>query len=738
VSSPILQVPVLEAAAATVGCALALCILLVLTKSRHGRFTFDSSCGIQKFHVQPTPRVGGIAIYCGLLLGWALIPGREAQRILGVILLAGVPAFACGLIEDITKNVGVVPRLLATMTSGFAACLLTGVALNRVELPGLEAFVAGPALALLFTVFAIGGVANAINIVDGFHGLASGIGIIALSSLATIAACVGDRALVVACLLVAAAVVGFWVVNFPWGKLFMGDGGAYFVGFALAWLAVLLPMRNPQVSVWAALLVCAYPVTEVLYSVARRYLERRSPGEPDDAHMHSLIKSGLSLQNAAVSPIVWLFAAAPAVAAIPMFDQTVLLACAYAASVVLYHLSYRLLHRRIATSEAGRRKQKTIAIIGTVGVPAAYGGFETLAENLVTERRARKLSSRLIVYCSARNYSVRPKTYMGAELRYVPLSANGPSSVAYDIASLLSALWHGCDVILLLGVSGAIALPLVRFVSRVRIVTNIDGVEWRRAKWKGFSRWFLRVSERIAVGWSHEVIADNPAIAAHVREAYGRACHVIAYGGDHAVEVNAKPCTGLPTRYMLALCRIEPENNPEMILEAFAARPELDLVFIGNWDGSAFARNLRRRFACHAHLHLLDPIYDSAVLRTIRSGASLYIHGHSAGGTNPSLVEIMHFGIPVLAFDCVYNREATDNAAVFFKNPVSLRAAADSMTAARGVVVGANLQRIARQRYTWGAVATEYFMLLDEAFANAESALRDRLHTTPEPRVRAL
>jgi glycosyltransferase involved in cell wall biosynthesis len=201
---------------------------------------------------------------------------------------------------------------------------------------------------------------------------------------------------------------------------------------------------------------------------------------------------------------------------------------------------------------------------------------------------------------------------------------------------------------------------------------------------------------------------------------------VIAYGGDHAVSVAAKPCDGLPPRYMLALGRIEPENNPEMILEAFATRPELDLVFIGNWDGSAFARKLRQRFAHLAHLHLLDPIYDLAVLHTIRSGACLYIHGHSAGGTNPSLVEMMHFGVPVLAFDCVFNRKATEDAAVFFKNPVALRAAADSMSSARGEAVGTKLKRIARRRYTWDVVATEYFKLLDESFALAEVNRLDR------------
>jgi UDP-N-acetylmuramyl pentapeptide phosphotransferase/UDP-N-acetylglucosamine-1-phosphate transferase len=340
-------------------CALVVSVLLVLTKQHHGHLTLDSCIGIQKTHVDPTPRVGGIGIYLGLILAWLLVQDKAVSSILGIILLAGIPALAFGLLEDVTKRVGVLPRLLATMASGVLAWLLTGVALNRLEIHGLDQIMALTPVAVAFTAFAVGGVANAINIIDGFHGLASGTSIIALVALAAIAGQVGDAPLVLACLLVAAAIGGFWLVNYPWGKLFMGDGGAYFVGFALAWLAVLLPMRNPGVSVWAALLVCAYPITEVLYSVARRYASRQSPGVADSGHLHSLIKIKLirprlagmdqSVRNAAVSPIVWAFAAMPAVLAVAIFNQPGLLILASVAFLFLYHLS----HRYLAQKELG-------------------------------------------------------------------------------------------------------------------------------------------------------------------------------------------------------------------------------------------------------------------------------------------------------------------------------------------------------------------------------------------------
>lgn len=340
---------------AALASAFVVSILLVATKSHHGHLSLDSGFGIQKSHIEPTPRVGGIAIYVGLLLAWLTVPNTIVRNILGTILLAGIPAFACGLLEDLTKRVGIGPRLFATMASGVLAWLLTGIAVNRLDVQGLDWLMAITPVAVLFTGFAVGGLANAINIIDGFHGLASGTSIIALLALAVIAGGVGDAHLATACLLVAAAVAGFLLVNYPWGKLFLGDGGAYLVGFALAWLAVLLPVRNAGVSAWAALLVCAYPVIEVLYSVVRRHLSRQSPGAADDGHLHSLIKAKFirhqlagkrkAVQNAAVSPIVWAFASMPAIAAIALFDQPLLLALASMACLFLYHAAHRYLTR---------------------------------------------------------------------------------------------------------------------------------------------------------------------------------------------------------------------------------------------------------------------------------------------------------------------------------------------------------------------------------------------------------
>jgi UDP-N-acetylmuramyl pentapeptide phosphotransferase/UDP-N-acetylglucosamine-1-phosphate transferase len=340
--------------------ALAVSALLVLTKHYHGHVTMDSHHGVQKFHVHPTPRVGGIGIYVGLVAGWLLVKDGDTSQMLKTIVLAGIPAFAFGILEDLTKEVGVLPRLLATMASGLVACMMAGISLGRVDVPLVdEAFKWAP-VAVLFTAFAIGGVANAINIIDGFHGLASGTAIMIALALAAIATKVGDAPLALAAVLVAAAITGFWLLNYPWGKIFLGDGGAYFTGFALAWLAVLLLVRNPKVSPWVALLVFAYPVIEVLYSVVRRYRDKQSPGAPDGLHLHSLVKIQVirkqlshwstNMQNAAVSPCIWVFAALPAIVGTALFDAApTTLGLVFVVFVLLYHLTYQALAQQPVT-----------------------------------------------------------------------------------------------------------------------------------------------------------------------------------------------------------------------------------------------------------------------------------------------------------------------------------------------------------------------------------------------------
>ncbi|AQS47176.1 glycosyl transferase [Thioclava nitratireducens] len=355
-----------------------------------------------------------------------------------------------------------------------------------------------------------------------------------------------------------------------------------------------------------------------------------------------------------------------------------------------------------------------IAILGTVGVPGRYGGFETLAENLVRYHKRTGHRSALTVWCSAKDNCEHPVHFESADLRYVDLRANGAQSIPYDVISLWQAVRSGHDRILLLGVSGALALPLFRLISQSRVITNIDGIEWKREKWKGLARLVLRASEWAAVHFSHEVIADNQAIADHVRETYGFNCHVIAYGGDHALDHigKAEVPAGLPPHFALALCRIEPENNVDLILEAF---DELDtpLVFVGNWDNNAYSRDLKARYSGRPNLHLVDPIYESGALHALRRRASVYLHGHSAGGTNPSLVEMMHFGVPIITHGCAFNRNSTEGQAYYFKTAAELADRLRRLNPEDAAQIGAKMREIAKRRYTWERIGEAYFQLLE-------------------------
>lgn len=344
-----------------------------------------------------------------------------------------------------------------------------------------------------------------------------------------------------------------------------------------------------------------------------------------------------------------------------------------------------------------------IAIIGTVGVPACYGGFETLVENLLDEKDN---EHNITVYCSSKSYNKQTSKYKNARLHFIPLKANGIQSMPYDIWSLLHAIYTGADKVLILGVSGCICLPFIRLFSRVKIITNIDGLEWRRSKWNKFAKNFLKYSEKLAVKYSDIIIADNQAIANYVTDEYNVIPEVIAYGGDHAV---TSVLSATDNNYAMALCRIEPENNVEMILESFS-KTSKNLKFIGNWDNSDFGKKMKEKYHMFKNINMISPVYDLATLFEIRQKCSFYVHGHSAGGTNPSLVEMMHFNKTILAFDCNYNKASTENSAHYFSDVDDLVNLINQSSTLNNAKV---MLEIAQRRYTWKIVKQQYFHLLN-------------------------
>jgi glycosyltransferase involved in cell wall biosynthesis len=372
-------------------------------------------------------------------------------------------------------------------------------------------------------------------------------------------------------------------------------------------------------------------------------------------------------------------------------------------------------------------QKKKVAIIGTVGLPARYGGFETLAEHLVNE-----LSSEMdfTVYCTKKHYTKdnRPKTYKGARLKYLPFSANGIQSIVYDTISILHALFYA-DVLLVLGVSGGFLLPFVKLFTNKKIIVSIDGIEWKRNKWSKIARWYLWAAEWVAVRFSHADIADNESIQDYTAIRYKTLSQIIEYGADHILKV--KPTAAdkvqypfLNRPYAFTVCRIEPENNIHVILEAFKQLDKHTMVMVGNWKNSPYGLQLLEQYKDCANIMMLDPIYDQRNLDMLRGNCTLYVHGHSAGGTNPSLVEAMYLGLPIFAYNVSYNRTTTEGKAKYFRHASELASLVQNTRIAELNELATCMKTISNRRYTWKVIASRYRYLIMQV---SKSSVKNKL-----------
>ncbi len=281
-------------------------ILIVATGRWHGRYSFDQDVnGIQKVHENPVPRTGGIALMAGILVVPALglfsqPSGFQSMDELNIfkLLLAAMPALLAGLFEDLTKKGSIRMRLVATFISAMLAAWLLGAHLPRLDIWGLDRALQLIPVSLAITAFAVAGVTNSINIVDGFHGVAGGTVVVILAGMGFLSWQAGDELVTQLALVGIGATFGFLLLNYPTGRLFMGDGGAYLLGFWVAEVAVLTIVRNPQVNAWQILAICAYPVIEVVFSMYRRKIVRKvSVGIPDRLHLHSLFYRRVACQS---------------------------------------------------------------------------------------------------------------------------------------------------------------------------------------------------------------------------------------------------------------------------------------------------------------------------------------------------------------------------------------------------------------------------------------------------------
>lgn len=344
--------------------------LLTLFVIRHAKLygvAMDTDLdGVQKVHARAVPRIGGVGIFVAVVLTGVFAMLRTpliGQGVLLLLLCSSV-AFFGGIVEDFTKKVSPSRRLLLTMFAAAMGYFLLDAKIERIDWISSVWILSHVWIALPLTVLAVAGIANAVNIIDGFNGLATVVTICMLMSLAYVALQVNDTFVLVAALIVAGAAAGFLIWNYPAGLIFLGDGGAYFLGFMLGELAVLLVMRNPQVSTWYAALLLIYPVFETLFSAYRRlFLRGRSPGTPDGIHLHSLIfrrvvlwavgrrdARTLNLRNAMTSPYLWLLSLMAVIPATLFWQHSWVLMV----FCLLFILSYVWLYARIVRFRSPR------------------------------------------------------------------------------------------------------------------------------------------------------------------------------------------------------------------------------------------------------------------------------------------------------------------------------------------------------------------------------------------------
>ena len=347
--------------------SLVVSLLVIHYVKTHGNAWLDHDLsGPQKFHAHAVPRIGGVGIFLGLVCAiaalWIIHP--QAWTLGAGLILCSLPAFAAGLIEDLTKGVSPRNRLLATALSAALMAGLMGAVISRTDVPGLDWLVSYPAAAVVLTVFAVAGIANSVNIIDGFNGLASMCVVIMLGALAYVSFQVGDPVIGTLALAGVGAVLGFFLWNFPAGLIFLGDGGAYFLGFLVAELSILLLVRNPEVSPMFPLLVCVYPVFETLFSIyRRRFIRAVPPSMPDGIHLHSLVyrrvlrwaigdrsAKSLTRRNSMTSPYLWVLCMLSVVPAVLFWNSTRILALC----LLLFALSYVMLYWRIVRFKSPR------------------------------------------------------------------------------------------------------------------------------------------------------------------------------------------------------------------------------------------------------------------------------------------------------------------------------------------------------------------------------------------------
>ncbi len=335
-------------------------LFIISTLKYHSKITLDQDEGVQKFHTTKTPRIGGFAIFFGSMCGLLYAVSPDDSAFYFLFGISAIPVFFAGIWEDLTKVVQPKVRLLMAFISGVIFLTFLGGSLQSVGISWIDTYLlSNPLISLLFTSLIIAGVCNATNIIDGFNGLLLGFTVMATSVLIWVSYQVGDITILTLSIAFLGAIIGLMILNFPSGLIFTGDGGAYLIGFMLSTLSLMLITRNDSVSPWFAALLLLYPITETIYSIVRRvFVDRRSPFDADDRHLHTLLyfilkegdsrrgSGGYLNDNARTSVVVWCIMLLTIIPSFLLWKDSQSLVV----TSILFIASYSFIYYKVSTS----------------------------------------------------------------------------------------------------------------------------------------------------------------------------------------------------------------------------------------------------------------------------------------------------------------------------------------------------------------------------------------------------
>ncbi len=352
-----------------------------------------------------------------------------------------------------------------------------------------------------------------------------------------------------------------------------------------------------------------------------------------------------------------------------------------------------------------------LAFLGTRGVPARYGGFETAAEEI--GRRLVGLGHQVVVYC--RNGDPQLTQHEGMDLVHLPsLRLRCSETISHTALSAIDVRRRSVDVAVVFNTANGPLLPLLRRYG-IPVALNVDGLDWQRAKWGPLARAYYSQARQLAVRWADELIADARSIQEYYAHTYGVSSEFIAYGAPilHELADDRLGDLGLITRgFHLVVARFEPENCIDVIVEGYRkSSAKLPLVVVGSTPHDRpYRRRVERRAGADRRIRLVGSIWDQDLLNQLYVHAASYLHGHSVGGTNPSLLRAMGAAVPVIAIDVGFTREVLDDTGAYFRAPLDLAERIEEIevdeVAARER--GRRAQKRAALLYDWDEVALGY------------------------------